>query len=133
MRRHYGGGNTPASAGMSASFVAVAALLFVADSNQIGLDHFLHQRIERGLVMPAELGARLAGIAKQRIDLGWPEIAPIDFDQNAAIGGIDALLIRAAAAPDDAAADMGESLLDEFTHGVRSEEHTSELQSRPHL
>ena len=65
---------------------AVAAHL-----GQIGLDHFAHQLIERNLVFPAELLPRFARVAEQRIGLGGPEIARIDFNQRAAVAGIDAL------------------------------------------
>jgi hypothetical protein len=46
----------------------------------IMLDHHLDQLRKGNPRLPAENVARLGGIAAQRIDLGRPEVAPIDLD-----------------------------------------------------
>jgi hypothetical protein len=43
---------------------ALTAFLFVTDSDEIGLDHFPHQRVKRRLVPPAEFRLGLTGVAK---------------------------------------------------------------------
>ena len=48
---------------------------------------------------PAELGARLARIAQERIDLGRPKIARIHLDQYLARRFVDAFLLDASPAP----------------------------------
>src|SRR5262249_23677392 len=68
------------------------------------------------LVVPAELAAGLAGIAEQMVDLGRPEIARGDFDQNLTGRPVRALLVDAAAAPDHGAARLGEGLFNKFAH-----------------
>src|SRR5262249_28917912 len=57
------------------SAVAVMAFPLVPHRNHVRLHHLCHQLVKPRLVSPAELGARLARIAKKRIDFGRPEIA----------------------------------------------------------
>src|SRR5262245_13408684 len=45
-------------------FVEVLAIILVAQGYQIGLDHLLHQLMERCLVVPAQLLVRLARITQ---------------------------------------------------------------------
>ncbi len=63
---------------------------------------------------PAEPLPGLAGIAEQRVGFRRPEVTLVDFDQNAAVARIDALLGETGAAPFDGPADAGERLFDEF-------------------
>src|SRR5688572_11898296 len=63
------------------SRVAVAPLLFFQNRRHVGLDHVAHQALERRLVMPAQPGTRLGGIAQEVVHFGRPEIAGVDFDQ----------------------------------------------------
>ena len=51
---------------------------------------------------------------EQRVDLGWTEVASIDFDHHPTGGGIDAHFVVAVALPDDGATHLRESELDEF-------------------
>src|SRR5262245_36170360 len=99
-----------------ALIVTVAPLLLVKDRNHVCFDHVGHQGIKAYLVPPAELGARLAGVAEQRINLGGAEIAWIDLDERLAGRLVDALLVDAVPTPFHLAADMAECLLDELAH-----------------
>ena len=69
---------------------------------------------------PAELGARLGRIAEQQVDLGRPEIARVDLDQDAA-GRWHRRPVSSTPLPRQTirAADLGERALDEFAHRVR--------------
>src|SRR5882757_4439680 len=88
-------------------------------ARQIARDHFLDQLGERRLRLPAELVARLAGIADQQIDFGRPEVDRIDANHGVAGLAVDPGLLDARAAPLDSAADFGKGQLDEFTHRTR--------------
>src|SRR3984885_12240796 len=83
---------------------------------EIARDHFPDQLRKRRFRLPAELVARLGGIADQQIDFGRTEIGRIDPNQRLAGRRVDAGLIDALAAPRDAAADFGERQFDEFAH-----------------
>src|SRR5262245_38153670 len=85
----------------------------VADSNQVGLHHVRYKRVEAGLVMPAELGARFARIANQNVHFGRPEIARIHLDENLARRLLDTFLLDAPSLPYNGCADMGKGLFDE--------------------
>src|SRR5436190_8778220 len=86
---------------------------------EIGGHHLLDQGTKRGLRLPAEFFARLAGVADQKIDLGRPEIDGIDAHHRLAGAGFDAGLVDALAAPFDAAADLGKGEFNELTHRMR--------------
>src|ERR1700688_4298759 len=92
------------------SFAEIAMGTAAANVAQIRFDHLAHQIVESDGVAPAELLARLAGIADQRVGLGRPEVARIDLDLDAAVARIDALFGKAGAAPFDAPADAGKGL-----------------------
>src|SRR5258708_39928448 len=83
---------------------------------EIAGHHFAYQLRQTRLRLPAELLARLAGIADQEIDFGRPEINRIDPHQRHAGPPVDAGLLHALAAPFDSASDHGERQLDEFAH-----------------
>src|SRR5438045_326467 len=83
---------------------------------KIARHHFLDELREARLRLPAELLARLAGIADQEIDFGRTEIRRIDANDRFAGLPVDAGFRHALAAPLDASADFCESQLDEFTH-----------------
>src|SRR5665213_303752 len=94
-------------------------------NRQIAVHHLLDQLGERRFRLPAELGARLAGVADQKIDLGGAEIDGIDPHQRLAGFPVDAGLIDALAAPFDAAADFRKRDFDEFAHraGLAGRQH----------
>src|SRR5580704_254486 len=75
--------------------------------------------------LPAEHPARLAGVADQFIDFGGAKIYGIDAYQRLFRLRIDAGLLNALAAPDDAAADFGKREFDEFAHraGLAGRQH----------
>src|ERR1700693_3386192 len=79
-------------------------------------DHLLDELGEARLRLPAELLARLAGVADQKIDFGRAEIHGIDANQDLAGFFVDAGLLDPLAAPLDAASDFGEAQFDEFAH-----------------
>src|SRR4051794_22859342 len=83
---------------------------------KIARHHFLDELREARLRLPAELLARLAGIADQEVDFGRTEIRRIDANDRFAGLPVDAGFRHALAAPRDASADFCESQLDEFTH-----------------
>src|SRR4029077_16327207 len=101
------------------SIVAAMALLLGPDRLEIGLDHVLHQFVERHAMPPAELVVRLARIADQGLDFGRTEVTRIDLDQHLSGFLIQSLLVGAGAFPDDGAADAGERLFDELAHRMR--------------
>src|SRR4029077_16483287 len=61
------------------SFMAEAIGVF--DSLEVRLDHFPNNLREPDLCPPAEALMSLAGIAKQGMHFGRPEIAGVNFDQ----------------------------------------------------
>src|SRR5262245_27881014 len=69
-------------------------------------------------MLPAELFARLAGIANQDVDLGRPEVGRIDRDQDVAALAAMSLFIDPLAVPFDGTADIVEGQLDELAHGM---------------
>src|SRR5882757_11015668 len=87
--------------------------------------HFLDELGERRFRLPAELLARLAGVADQLIDFGGAEILGIDPNHGLAGFAVDAGFLDALAAPFDAAADFRERDLDEFAHraGLAGRQH----------
>ena len=96
-----------------------------AERLEIACDHFLDQLGKRRPGLPAELLARLAGVADQKIDFGRPEVHRIDVDHGLAGCFVDAGLVDAVAAPFDAAADFGKRERDEFAHrtGLAGRQH----------
>src|SRR5215831_290258 len=52
--------------------------------DEIGLDHLAHQVLEARLVSPAELLARLRGIAVQEVDFGRSIVLGVDLDEHLA-------------------------------------------------
>src|ERR1700709_982210 len=104
--------------GAASAVVGTVALLLAAHGAKILVDHFSHQRVEAGAVLPAELLPRLRGIADQQFDLGLAEVTRVDFDPHAAGPRLDALLVDAAAAPLELDAEMAERVLGELPHGV---------------
>ena len=85
-------------------------------NGEIARHHFADKLSERGLRLPAEFVARLAGVADQEIDFGGTEIGRVDANQGLAGFAVDAGFVDALAAPFDAATDFRERQLDEFTH-----------------
>lgn len=59
-----------------------------------------------------------SGITEQVTDFGWPVVAGIDFDQNAAAPTIQSFLASRTAAPDDIDTNFSEGAFDEFAHGM---------------
>ncbi len=57
----------------------------VSQGLEIGPDHLARQFASGRAVAPAELVARLGGVADEQIDLGRAEIAAVDLDQAASI------------------------------------------------
>src|SRR4051812_17746400 len=102
----------PASSNGSAT--AEGALMLLSHAHEIGGHHLADKIAEADLVVPAELGPGLGRVAMQVVDLGRPEIALIDRDQDLAALGIDALLLGAGTPPGDLPADLGEGELDEL-------------------
>ncbi len=84
---------------------------------EIRAHHFGDQFANRDLVRPAELFPRLGGVADQQFDLGRPEIARIDLDQDPARRRVETLLLDAGATPFDRDADIGEGPFDKGTNG----------------
>src|SRR5262245_53970366 len=120
------------------SAVAVTAFPLVPDRNHVRLHHLCHQLVKARLVSPAELGARLARIAKERIDFGRPEIARVHLDQHLAGRLVDTFLLDAISAPHNGPPNMAEGLFDEFAHrmALAGREHIIVgrilLQDQPH-
>src|SRR3984957_19384003 len=85
-------------------------------NRKVARHHFLDQLRKTRLWLPAELLARLAGVADQFIDFGGAEIYGIDANQRLAGLLFDAGFLDTLAAPLDAAADLGECKFDEFAH-----------------
>src|SRR5580700_8606709 len=112
-------GAVAAAAVAGGSVAAAMALLLEPDRIEVGLDHVSHELVERHAMPPAELVVRLARIADQGFDLGRAKIARIDLDEHMAGFLIQSFLVGAGAFPDDAAADAGERLFDEFAHRMR--------------
>src|SRR4029078_5132979 len=83
---------------------------------QIARDHLLDELGERRLRLPAELLARLAGVADQEVDFGRAEIDGIDPNQGLAGLPVDAVFIAALAAPFDAAAHFRKRQFHELAH-----------------
>src|SRR5580693_3634825 len=83
---------------------------------EIARHHFLDQLGKRRFRLPAELLARLAGVADQFVNLGGAEIYRIDTNECLAGLAVDAGFLDALAAPLDGAAGFRERDLDEFAH-----------------
>src|ERR1700722_17846997 len=83
---------------------------------KVSCDHLLDELGEARLRLPAELLARLAGVADQKIDFGRAEIHGIDANEDLAGFFVDTSLLDPLAAPLDAASDFGEGQFDEFAH-----------------
>src|SRR5712664_1800212 len=83
---------------------------------KIARHHFLDELRETRLRYPAELFARLAGVADQEIDFGRTKIRRVDANQRLAGRLVDAGFLDAPAAPFDAAANLGKGKCDEFAH-----------------
>src|SRR6202158_2227311 len=92
---------------------------------KIACDHFLDQLREARLRLPAELLARLAGVADQEIDFGRAEICRIDANAGLAGFSVDTGFLDPLAAPLDAAANLRECKFDEFSHraGLAGRQH----------
>src|SRR3954469_22557698 len=82
---------------------------------QVLAHHLGHELAELDARLPAELGARLGGIAQQRLDFRRAEIARVDGD-DAAAELVVALLVHALALPGDLEADLLARRLDELPH-----------------
>src|SRR4051794_16494649 len=100
------------------SIVPVSPLRLAFDEFEVGVDHVVDERLERGAVHPAELLPRLGRIADEELDLGRAEIAGIDHDAGLSVLLVDAALLDAAAGPFDLAPDARKRLLDELAHRV---------------
>src|ERR1700733_2101476 len=83
---------------------------------EIACHHLLDQLGKRRFRRPAELLARLAGVADQLIDLGGAEINRIDANDGLAGLSVDAGFLDALAAPLDLATGFRKGNLDEFAH-----------------
>jgi len=64
---------------------------------EVGIDHFLHEGVERNLRLPTELCACQGGITQQRLDFSWPEITRVDSHDHPSGRYVDALLVQARA------------------------------------
>src|SRR5258708_39805818 len=99
------------------SSTGVLAIGNLAGGNrEIARHHFLDELRKARLRLPAELLARLAGVADQEVDFGRAEIYGIDANHRLAGFLVDAGLLDALAAPFDAAADFRTSHFGEFAH-----------------
>src|ERR1700693_4579252 len=85
-------------------------------NREISRHHLLDQLREARLRFPAELIARLAGVADQKIDFGGTEIHGIDAPNGLAGCCVDAGFLDALAAPFDAAANLREGEFDKLAH-----------------
>src|ERR1700739_2696852 len=85
-------------------------------NREVSRYHLLDQLREARLRFPAELLARLAGVADQKIDFSGTEIHGIDGHHGLAGFCVDAGLLDALAAPFDAAADLREGEFDKLAH-----------------
>src|ERR1700722_14006284 len=94
-------------------------------NRKIARHHLLDQIRKARLRLPAELLARLAGVADQKIDFGGTEIHGIDAHERFAGLLVDAGLVDALAAPLNNAADLGEGQFDKFAHraGLAGRQH----------
>src|ERR1700757_3017372 len=75
------------------SVAAAMALPLEPDRIEVGLDHVLHQLVERHAMPPAQLIMRLARVADQSLDFGRTKVARIDRDEHMAGFLIKPLLI----------------------------------------
>src|SRR5690349_19288822 len=73
---------------------------------QVGLHHLGDELLEADARLPSQLAARARRIAKERVDLGRPEVARIDRD-DAPAPRIEPGLVLALAAPAHAQAELG--------------------------
>src|SRR3984957_13173513 len=85
---------------------------------EIGLDHLAREFAHTRSVPPSKLDLGLRRVADQQVDLGRPEIARIDFDQQLSGLRVEAFFSDAGAFPFQRDAGVGEGPL----HKVRSEE-----------
>src|ERR1017187_7210944 len=85
-------------------------------NGKIACHHFLDELREARLRRPAELLARLAGVADQLIDFGGAEIGRIDPNERLAGFPVEPGFLDTLAAPLDAAADLRECKCDEFAN-----------------
>src|ERR1700686_656785 len=83
---------------------------------KVARDHLLHKLGKARLRFPAELLARLAGVADQKVDFGRAEVHGVDANHGLAGLPVGAGLLHALAAPLDAAPQFGERQFDEFAH-----------------
>src|ERR1700722_9063901 len=83
---------------------------------EISRHHLLDEFREARLRFPAELLARLAGVADQKIDFGGTQIHGIDTHHGLAGFLVDAGLVDTPAAPLDTAADLREGEFDKLAH-----------------
>src|SRR5262249_20209590 len=83
---------------------------------QIARHHFLYELGKARLRLPAELLARLAGVADQQIDLRWTEIDRVDAHQGLARLPVDAGFLDPLAAPLDGTTDLRKRKLDQLAH-----------------
>src|SRR5580700_8634692 len=74
------------------ALVGIAPLFLRHDDHVLG-DHLLAEGAPVGLVLPAELGLRLGGVADKEVDLRRAEVAWVDLDQHAAALGLQTLFL----------------------------------------
>ena len=94
--------------------MAIAAFPFGQDGGHVRFHHVAHQCVKAGLVTPAELGSRFAGVSEERIHLCRPEITWVDLHQRRPGRLVEALLLDASPAPDDQLLALNDAL-DRFT------------------
>src|ERR1039458_3138831 len=92
---------------------------FSGDSFQIRVQHIGDQLGKRDRVFPSQNPVRLGSVTQKQVDLSRAKIAPVDFHQRVAAGGIDAHLVNSLALPFDLAAYLQEGQLYELAHAVR--------------
>src|SRR4051812_23223770 len=108
--------------------VAVAAGELVAlGERQVRAHHFRDQLGEADLRLPAELRARLGGVAEQRVHFRRAEVARVDahdglarLERRKALGHAleDADLLGAFAFPGELELDLARGALDELAHAA---------------
>src|ERR1039458_8082002 len=83
---------------------------------QILPDHLGDERVNVCLVAPAKLLPRLARITDEEINFRRPKIAVVDLNQDAAVGGVNSLLVDSFTPPVNIDADLPKRLLDKTAH-----------------
>ena len=88
------------------------------DGGFFAVAHFFDEFGEGDFGLPAECGARFAGVAPEGVDFRRTKVAGVDADERTAAVGVDAGFVKALAAPFDVHAEVGGGGGDEVADGV---------------